>query len=414
MATSSTDSQPRGPPRGFPGDALQLPPVGEPSRAAACFANQVFVDSPAAGLLWGPGEARGQGGGVDNGDVRSETAGDGHSGNRPADTAGGRGGAMPRTLGVSARDVRVEFPYQVSVCSGDMEYEDVVRWLRRFRSSVQDDEGAVRCGRAELSGGDHGGGTDAGGRAGGPMTSGFVGSDAGKGQSSVEGSHEGRRNSEIGPRHDSLENALGDSGLGPEVGPRAIQRGAPWSCQYVEAREFDLTVATAAGGGTDGGRGLLPDLCCAISGISVSMAGYAPNVAGVSGSSGRRGVTRSQPAGLSTSHERSEGVTETWSWRDRGKEALLGRQVAFAVADAGADDVDEICHSSGLAAAGCEADAGVAGRNSEMKCSGAVAGAAGRRAARESARRKRDGGGLSAPMSVTLGGTRHCSSTRKR
>ncbi|CAM9609383.1 unnamed protein product, partial [Scytosiphon promiscuus] len=153
-----------GPPRGFPGDALRLPPVGEPTRAAACFAHRV---------------------------KRAE---------------------VPEVFHFAVRDVRVEFPYQASVCPGDMEYGDVIQWLRRFRSSV-----AVR-GMGESGAGASG--------------------EVDQGQPRGDGARP-RQN----PRRSNVPapaSVGGDGGAASGRLPR--DRRVPWACQYVEAREFDLSL----------------------------------------------------------------------------------------------------------------------------------------------------------------------------
>lgn len=182
----SREGSPEGPLKGFPREKHRLPPVGEPSRVAACLANEVFVDSPASSScpFWQPST------GIDNREGGGES--DSESGDRNVDVN------LPRNcFTISANDVRVEFPYQRGVCCGDMEHRDVIRWLRHF------------CGL-------------------------FV----------------------------SEEDCAGRE---------------PWSCQFVEARRFDLTSSIDGDIVSTSDDGVLPDLNCAILGVSVSSAGYLSN-----------------------------------------------------------------------------------------------------------------------------------------
>ena len=299
-----------GPSRGFPAEALGIPPVGERARVAACLANRVFDGhSEAMGLLWRPGRlaqppcavgVSGGGGGCDGRGAGGFGGGDGGgsgssgvgvgvgvgigvgggvggggggcvNGGGPArgglaapSSAGGRV-EIPGVFALSAKDVRVEFPFQASACCGDMEYGDVVRWLRRFRSSV-------RAGIGGVTGG------------------------SGKGRS----------------RRDVPGSARGAA----RGRPSNSAVGGRWSCHFVEAREFCLSVVPAGGGSGadssnssgssdssgDGGGGVLPCLSCAISGVSVSSTGDARDRNGKLGDSG--GSSGSGGVGYSSSGRR--------------------------------------------------------------------------------------------------------------
>lgn len=163
------------------------------------------MDSPAACPFWQPSKKRSTGGNFHGVDVR----GDDNSGGGGGGDGGGGGVGMGMGMGVdlprkiftiSANDLRVEFPYQRGVCCGDMEHEDVIRWLRHFCGSfVSEEDGAGR---------------------------------------------------------------------------------EPCSCQFVEARSFDLSIRNSGSVSEDG---VLPELNCAILGVSVSSAEYLSNV-GVGGS----------------------------------------------------------------------------------------------------------------------------------
>ncbi|CAN0193289.1 unnamed protein product [Ectocarpus sp. 12 AP-2014] len=360
----------REPPRGFPGDALRLPAVGATSRAAACFANRVFsgggMPPAVVDLLWRPSEERvghagrgGGGGGSAAGDTSSEarpSGGDGGGGGGRVGAAGGSRGKVkiPKAFTASVRDVRVEFPYQAGVCPGDMEYGDVVRWLRRFRC----------CSTTDWCGG---GVPDA------EPPRGEVGVSGGWGE-------EVRRDDDkqLPPRRcHSLPASAASSGGDAGSSHLPLRDGLAWSCQYVEAREFDMSVAVSGGGGGGGGRGVLPHLNCAISGVSVSTAGYAR---GGDVGDGRGGGVRRTSSLLEAAKRSTSSPTPTPGGALPTSGAAKARQV---------DD-------------GTGATAAEGGDGGKL-----FHGNHGRR------------GGLghqssSARFAVALGGTRHCPNTRKR
>ncbi|CAM9796483.1 unnamed protein product, partial [Ectocarpus sp. 8 AP-2014] len=362
----------RGPPRGFPGDALRLPAVGATSRAAACFANRVFSggDLPpaVADLLWRPSEERaehaGRGSGGDgsaagdtSGEARPGGGGGGGGGGRRVGAAGGSRGKVkiPKVFTASVRDVRVEFPYQAGVCPGDMEYGDVVRWLRRFRCCSTTD-------------GFGGGVADAG------PPRGEVGGSGGWGEKV-------RRDDDklLPPRRcHSLPASAASSDGDAGSSHLPLRDSLAWSCQYVEAREFDMSVAVSSGGGGGGrGSGVLPHLNCAISGVSVSTAGYA--------------------RGGNVGDGRGGGVRRTSSLLEAAKRSTSSPTPVpgGALPPSGAAKARQVDDGTGATAA----EGGSGGKLSD--------GAPGRR------------GGLgrqssSARFAVALGGTRHCPNTRKR
>ena len=335
-----------GPPRGFPGDALRLPGVGDPSRAAACFANKVFSStgcyasayrrlSPARTAEADPLRRR-----RPPAERASEHADRGSGGNSRLDgvaaaAVGGQGVGrptveVPKVFTLSARDVRVEFPYQASVCPGDMEHGDVVRWLRRFRGSARAYEGAgmpppglVGDVLVELPAA---GIEDADGAGGG----------AKKPVDVVSGLRAPGRSSDPASTASGDQAAAAGSGL-PQDGSSSH---APWACQYVEAREFDLSVAVSGGADNgdddrDSGGGVLPNLNCAISGVSVSTAGYASTGGGSGcyggdcccGGGGRR-VRRGRSSDLGAKEqatEESPSVPLSAPSRSRGGNSAEGR-----------------------------------------------------------------------------------------
>lgn len=288
-----------GPPLGFPGDLLRLAPVGDPSRAAACFANKVFTADPSRTLpaavdsLWRPSARRTENSAADGGGVsigepgNAGVSGGRHGGGNSEIGPGSRrrqaaAGAVviPKVFALSVRDVRVEFPYQASLCPGDMEHGEVIRWLRRFRNTARGGDeaatsvsfqGAVGDVVTEISAGEVAEDTD-GRRVEVPSRS---GGGAGK-----------LRDNANQPRHPH-----GRSASAPAIAReqttsrhRPPTNHVPWACQYVEAREFDLCVVVSGGvssGGCGGSSsGVLPNLNCAISGVSVSTADYTKSVTG--------------------------------------------------------------------------------------------------------------------------------------
>ncbi|CAM9429273.1 unnamed protein product, partial [Laminaria digitata] len=115
---------------------------------------------------------------------------------------------IPGVFALSVKDVHVEFPFQATACCGDMEYGDVVRWLRRFRTSV-------RVGIGGLAGGS------------------------------------GKSRLRRGAPGAAADGAARGSALNAAV-------NGPWSCHFVEAREFYLGVVVAgdsSGGGSSSGSG---------------------------------------------------------------------------------------------------------------------------------------------------------------
>lgn len=173
---------------------------------------------------------------------------------------------VPDVFAFAVRDVRVEFPYQASVCPGDMEYDDVIQWLRRFRSSVEGEEstqGVVGDVLIEQPSGE-----DV--KVGGIAAESSGGADAAELKDGAKLRPTSQHTDVPAPASTSDEASSG--------------RRVPWACQYVEAREFDLTVAISSGGDSvavaDSGEtstGVVPHLNCAISGVSVSTAAYSHN-----------------------------------------------------------------------------------------------------------------------------------------
>lgn len=218
----------------------------------------------------------------------------GEEGPRRDDDDGSRTGKNEQILIISARDVRVEFPTVATACTGDMEYGNVLRWLRRFRPVVLQQESKTKGivnpggngvppptpGPSQTYVADHGvlmsaaaaedtdsfGGISWSGEAvkGGP--SGKISVDAMNARAAMP------------PRVD----------VAPPLGrPGLIRRPAAWLCHFVEAKEFGLSVALAgdnaggaSAGGGDGradccGDEMVPEVCCSVSGISVFTATYA-------------------------------------------------------------------------------------------------------------------------------------------
>lgn len=137
-----------------------------------------------------------------------------------------------QVLMIWARDIKVEFPYVATACTGDMEHDDVLRWLQRFRSVAL------------------------------PQTRNEVNIHAPRGVPK-------RRATTVRQTPDMVSPELRRPGL--------IKRPAVWSCQFVEAKKFGLSAvlpdADLASGG--GGAKMAPDLCCSVSDVSVSTATYA-------------------------------------------------------------------------------------------------------------------------------------------
>lgn len=269
----TTRSEVEGPALGFPGLAMGLPPIGDRTRADACLSNGVFADpqpSPPADLLWDTGNERDSAPGNTTNDVGyGRTKMESARGKSTMDGRTIRGGVIPpKVFTLSVRGARVEFPFLMTVSSGSMEHDDVIRWLRRFRGALGlpgDGGGEKRLftgGKVEA-------------KLGGPKTSG----PAWAGQA------------------------------GDVRGPPDIAT-VPWACQYVEAREFELNTVIAGqrhdsdGGGIapagDKGRPrVLPDLSCAISRVVVSTAGYLAQSGGnsVAASTGSREGSRDGSSG---------------------------------------------------------------------------------------------------------------------
>lgn len=397
-----------GPPRGFPGDALRLPPVGDPSRAAACFANKVFSagyypfsssssstrrrrSPPAANgpKLGDEGSAlrqpRSSAGGVGVGVGVGMGVGMGGGGHRAGQAAvsGGRGAGkrrekveVPKVFTLSARDVRVEFPYQASGCPGDMEHGDVIRWLRRFRGSSRAYERAA--------GMTHG-------LAVGVFTKVSSGEVA-------DGVGAAEKPAQVLPGvrslgYNSVPVSAASGGQASEAAAAAgsglsldNNRALPWACQYVEAREFDLSVAVVRTGNGDdiggGGGGVLPDLSCAISGVSVSTAGYAPN-------GGGKGCFVGKCRGGGRRRNRSSGLGAK---RQETEEPSSSSSSAVPL------NVPSRSRSGGNAPEG-------------ERCGALFPGSP---QGRGRGRGVGTTSGSSARVSVTLGGTRHCPNSRKR
>lgn len=207
-----------GPAPGFPAVSLGLPSLGIPSFTEACFSDEILV-----------GGGRGWGGAAEAVDQGSSLV----------EENGGESGPGGQVLTVSVRDVRVEFPFLLTEGIGDMERGDVIRWLRMFRSSGK---GVPRASRTKK-------------RAGSLAALGLAGGS-------------------------SLPSKAGALGTERGTPAQAVTEPVVWSCQYVRAEHFSLSVLVdgdgdrVAGGATDGG--VPPDLCCAISGISMHSADYVP------------------------------------------------------------------------------------------------------------------------------------------
>lgn len=327
--------EPTGPARGFPADAMELPAVGEPTRAAACFANEVFTDSsPAIDLLWRPKN------GVKHVDGKLRVDdGIGASGGDGVKHGGSKGGGpqfgvieIPQTCAVSARDVRVEFPFQASVCSGDMEHADIIRWLRRFRVCLPSND----CAEAR---GEH------------------------------------KKIHQI-PARDLRDNFSTRTG-GAVKSHIPEKDSGSWSCQYVEAQKFDLSVAIA---GRSSGESVLPDLSCAIAGVSVSTAKYLPK--------GNLYHVRSDSSGLQT-----DSLLPTFALTsDQERGDTEANSKTNSVADSAMLNPPKI---RTWTAEGAKAREGGSG------CKGGGQHGPPRRFS-------------SACLSVSLGGTRHCSNSREK
>lgn len=171
-------------------------------------------------------------------------------------------------LMVKVRDVRVEFPYAATACTGDMERDDILQWLRRFRPVVLQQEYQ----QLESS----------------------VGADFGRMEASVA-----RGLPSTGPLAERDDASKPGVSQGPWH-PSRLRRSATWSCQYVEAEEFGLSALVKRGemDGGNGGGEIVPDLCCAVSGVSVCTANYAFD-------SDRSADENKSPCSYATEHRRS-------------------------------------------------------------------------------------------------------------
>lgn len=243
-----------GPSPGFPAVSLGLPPVDLQSRADACFANEIFL-SGIVGSSLDPMNSDDQGnteGRPPAGDDRhrnsedygSDHVEDDHRETGNAIRTGGRGKLAQRDeeqraggqiLTVSARDIRVDFLFVLTEGLGDMEFGDVLHWLRMFRPMVDNDGTRMLHEK--------------------PSSEPLCASNPG----------------------DAPPSKLDEVGTNGAHSPHPTSELATWSCQHVEAESFGLSVCIDGVGGNgipDGDGKLTPDLCCAISGISMHFSDF--------------------------------------------------------------------------------------------------------------------------------------------
>lgn len=392
-AAAATAKPSPGPPPGFPALALGLPPIGLRDRAEACFANKILTgnvadvtaaDSCKTTVCSRQGEELGSAGG-DEQDVTVAASGEGNRTAPDADVAtadinqnGKRivqtftasswsqtedepradGGSravkkMKQILIISGNDVRVEFPYMATACTGDMEYDDMLRWLRRFHPVVLRQKNKAK---GEVNTGDSGGP---------PCTPAppqtcvadhdvLFSAAAGNNDTcdDVSGSGAGvKRRPPSGKISVGATAVPVKDAVPPLWRPGLIRGPATWSCQFVEAKTFGLTVDLTrenGGGGSSGSSGhgddrveffgkMVPEICCSVSGISVFTATYAAAAAVSSGerdvggacgrlraSDGRAGIVHPLPA-VSPCYVAS-GAEATAYWRDRHRPAASATQ----------------------------------------------------------------------------------------